>query len=53
MKVVGGSGGGGGGGGIWRRTTVPTAVDGERGASSPIVIGGGEAIVGGQWTIVG
>jgi hypothetical protein len=50
MKAV--SGGGGGGGGR-RRTSVLTAVDCERAASSPIVVGGGEAIVGVQWTMAG
>jgi hypothetical protein len=47
MKVVGGGGGG------RRRMTVLTAVDGERAASSPIVIGSGKAIIGGQWTMAG
>ena len=47
-----GSGGGGGSGGWWW-TSVLTAVDGERVASSPVVVGGGKAIVGVQWTIAG
>jgi hypothetical protein len=44
MKAVGGGGGSG-----WQRTSVLMAVDGERAASSPIVVGGGDAIVGVQW----
>ena len=52
MKVVGGGGGSGGGSG-WRWTSVLTAVDGKWAASSPIVIGGGEAIVGIQLTMAG
>ncbi len=36
---------------IRRRTTVLPAVEDVRVASSPIVVGSGEAIVGGQWTI--
>jgi hypothetical protein len=34
-------------------TSVLTAVDGKRVASSPIVVGGGEAIVGIKWTMAG
>ncbi len=44
---------GGGKGGDRRQTTVLTAVKGKRVASSPIVVGGGKAIVSGQWTISG
>jgi hypothetical protein len=51
MKVVGG--GGVGGGGSRRRTSVLMAVDGEWVASFPIVVGGGKAIVGVQWTMAG
>jgi hypothetical protein len=47
MKAVGGGGGGGG----RQRMSVLTAVDGERAASSPVVVGGGKAIVGVQWTM--
>jgi hypothetical protein len=46
MKAVGG---GGGGGRRWR--TVSTEVEGERAASSPVVVGGSEAIAGGQGTM--
>ncbi len=52
MKAVGISGGGSGSGG-WRRTSVLTAVDGEWAASSPVIVGGGEAIFGIQWTMAG
>jgi hypothetical protein len=44
MKVVGG--GGTGGGGDWRQTSVLTAVDNKWTVSSPVVVGGGKAIVG-------
>ncbi len=37
----------------WRRTTVLMGVNGERAASSPVVVGGGKAIVGRQWMIAG
>jgi hypothetical protein len=53
MKAVSSSGGGGGGGSGQRRTTVLTAVEGKWVAFSPIVVGGGKAIVGGQWRIAG
>ncbi len=57
MKAVGGGGGGGGEGGGRgrgrRQTTVSMAVDGKWAASSPVVVGGGKAIVGGQLTIAG
>jgi hypothetical protein len=46
MKAVGSGGGGG-----WWRMTVLTEVEGERVASSPVVIGGSEAIIGGQSTM--
>jgi hypothetical protein len=46
MKVVGG-------GGSWRQTSVLTAVDSERVASSPVVVGGGKATVGIQWMMAG
>ncbi len=46
MKVVGSSGGSN-----WRQTTVLTAVEAEWVVSSPVVVGSGEAIVGGQLTI--
>ncbi len=51
MKAVNGGGGGGSGG--WQRTSVLKAVDGKRVASSPLVVGGGKAIVGVQWTMAG
>jgi hypothetical protein len=51
MKGVGGGGGNGSGG--WERTSVLTAVDSKGVDSSPVVIGGGEAIVGVQWTMAG
>jgi hypothetical protein len=35
----------------WRQTSVLMAVDGKRAASSPVVVGGSEAIVGVQWTM--
>jgi hypothetical protein len=57
MKAVGdgggGSGSGGGGNGGWRRTSVLTAVDGKLAASSPVVVGGGKAIVSVQWIMAG
>ncbi len=50
MKAVGGSGGGSG-----RQSAADDSVDGsgqrQRGASSPVVVGGVEAIVGGQLTM--
>jgi hypothetical protein len=46
MKAVGGGGGSGSG----RRQTL-TAVDDKRLASYPVVVGGGEAIIGVQWTM--
>jgi hypothetical protein len=48
MKAVGGGGGSG-----WRRMTVLRAVEGKRAASSPVVVGRGKTIVGGQWRIAG
>jgi hypothetical protein len=47
MKAVGGGGGSGG----RRRTSVLTAVDSERVAFSPVIVGGGKAIVGVQLTM--
>jgi hypothetical protein len=51
MKAVGSGSGGSGSG--WRRTSVLMAVDGKQAASSPVVVCGGEAIVGIQWTMAG
>jgi hypothetical protein len=53
MKAVGGGSGGDGSGGSQQRTSVLTAVDGERAASSPVDLGGSKAIVGVQWTMAG
>jgi hypothetical protein len=51
MKAVGSSGGSG------RQLVAIDSVDGDgrqqQGASSPIVVGGGKAIVGEQWTMAG
>jgi hypothetical protein len=53
MKAVDG----GGGRGCWWRSVADDSVDGDewrqRAASSPLDVGGGEAIVGGQWTMAG
>jgi hypothetical protein len=47
----------GGGGSSWGRSAADDSVDGnerrQRVASSPLDIGGGKAIVGGQWMMAG
>jgi hypothetical protein len=52
MKAVGGGGGGG-----RRQSVANDSVNGnerrQRAASSPLDVGSGEAIVGGQWTMAG
>jgi hypothetical protein len=52
MKAVGGGGVSG-----WQQSAADDSVDGnewqQQAASSPLDIGGGKAIVGGQWTMAG
>jgi hypothetical protein len=45
MKAGSGSG--------WWRMSMMMAVDGKQAASSPVVVSGGEAIAGRQWTMTG